>query len=111
MQLVGVAHPSPAKAAEFRRIDLVAGKAGIRAAAEAVARHFVYLSVAQPAPMMKAYLAVRAECEAEICDDSAPLVRARSGAPLALFAPTVLPVDGGAPCHSGRGSAPWVGHA
>lgn len=66
VQLVGVAHPSPAKAAEFRRIDLVAGKAGIRAAADAGARHFVYLSVAQPAPTMKAYLAVRAGCEAEI---------------------------------------------
>ena len=26
----------------------------------------MYLSVAQPAPMMKAYIAVRAECEAEI---------------------------------------------
>jgi uncharacterized protein YbjT (DUF2867 family) len=66
VQLVGVAHPSPAKAAEFRRIDLVAGKAGIRAAAGAGVRHFVYLSVAQPAPMMKSYIAVRAECEAEI---------------------------------------------
>jgi uncharacterized protein YbjT (DUF2867 family) len=66
VQLVGVAHPSPAKAAEFRRVDLVAGKAGIRAAAEAGVRHFVYLSVAHPAPMMKAYIAVRAECEAEI---------------------------------------------
>ena len=66
VQLVGVVHPSPAKAAEFRQVDLKAGKAGIRAAAEAGVRHFVYLSVAQPAPMMKAYIAVRAECEAEI---------------------------------------------
>lgn len=66
VQLVGVAHPSPSKGAEFRRVDLAAGKAGIRAAADAGVQHFVYLSVAQPAPMMKAYIAVRAECEAEI---------------------------------------------
>src|SRR5262249_5291561 len=29
-------------------------------------RHFVYLSVAHPAPMMKDYIAVRSECEAAI---------------------------------------------
>jgi uncharacterized protein YbjT (DUF2867 family) len=63
VQLVGVSHPSPAKAAQFRSIDLVAGKASIEAAASADIRHFVYLSVAQPAPVMKAYIAVRAECE------------------------------------------------
>jgi uncharacterized protein YbjT (DUF2867 family) len=26
-------------------------------------QHFIYLSVAQPAPVMKSYIAVRAECE------------------------------------------------
>ena len=66
VQLVGVAHPSPAKGAQFRSIDLVAGKAAIEAAAEAGLQHLIYLSVAQPAPMMKAYIAVRAECEALI---------------------------------------------
>ena len=63
IQLVGVAHPSPAKAAEFRSIDLVAGREAIHAASGAAVKHFVYLSVAQPAPVMKAYIAVRAECE------------------------------------------------
>jgi uncharacterized protein YbjT (DUF2867 family) len=29
-------------------------------------RHFVYLSVAHPAPMMHAYIAVRSQCEAAI---------------------------------------------
>jgi uncharacterized protein YbjT (DUF2867 family) len=66
VQLVGVTHPSPAKAAEFRSIDLVAGREAIRAAATAGVRHFVYVSVAHPAPMMKAYIEVRAECEALI---------------------------------------------
>jgi uncharacterized protein YbjT (DUF2867 family) len=66
VQLVGVAHPSPAKAAQFRNIDLVSASGAIRAAAEAGIKHFVYLSVAQPAPMMKAYVQVIAECEAMI---------------------------------------------
>jgi uncharacterized protein YbjT (DUF2867 family) len=66
VQLVGVAHPSPAKAAEFRRVDLVSGLGAATAAKAAGIGHFVYLSVAHPAPAMKAYIAVRAECEAAI---------------------------------------------
>jgi len=66
VQLVGVAHPSPAKSAEFRRIDLPAGLGAISAAKTAGIRHFVYLSVAHPAPMMKAYIAVRTECESAL---------------------------------------------
>jgi uncharacterized protein YbjT (DUF2867 family) len=66
VQLVGVAHPSPAKAAEFREVDLVSGLGAVAAAKAAGIRHFVYLSVAHPAPMMKAYIAVRTECEAAI---------------------------------------------
>jgi len=66
VQLVGVPHPSPAKAAEFRSIDLVAGREAVAAAVTAGVDHFVYVSVAQPAPMMKAYLSVRAECETMI---------------------------------------------
>jgi uncharacterized protein YbjT (DUF2867 family) len=67
VHLVGVPKPSPAKAREFRAIDLVS----IRAAVSAVARiqprpHLVYLSVAQPAPVMKAYVEVRREGEALI---------------------------------------------
>ena len=38
----------------------------VAAASYAGIQHFVYVSVAQPAPMMKAYLEVRAECEAAI---------------------------------------------
>ena len=66
VQLVGVPHPSPAKAEQFRDIDLRAGKEAIRAAAQARIAHFVYLSVAHPAPVMQAYIAVRAECEKAI---------------------------------------------
>ena len=63
VQLVGVSHPSPAKAAEFQAIDRVSALAAVKAARDAGIQHFVYLSVAQPAPVMKSYIAVRAECE------------------------------------------------
>ena len=66
IQLVGVPHPSPAKARLFREIDLVSVRESISAASKSGVRHFVYLSVAQPAPIMREYLAVRAEGEAMI---------------------------------------------
>jgi uncharacterized protein YbjT (DUF2867 family) len=67
VQLVGVPHPSPAKAKQFREIDLVSVRESVAAARPANVRYFVYLSVAQPAPIMREYLAVRAEGEAMIC--------------------------------------------
>jgi uncharacterized protein YbjT (DUF2867 family) len=66
VQLVGVAHPSPAKAAQFRSVDLASAKASIAAARDAAVPHFVYVSVAQPAPVMRAYIAARAEAEEAI---------------------------------------------
>jgi len=64
VHLIGVAHPSPAKAAQFRAIDLPSVQVAVRAARDAGVRHFIYLSVAQPASLMEAFLAVRAEGEA-----------------------------------------------
>lgn len=66
VQLVGVARPSPGKARQFREIDLVSGRASLSAAVEAGIKHFVYVSVAHPAPVMKAYIEVRSEVEALI---------------------------------------------
>ena len=66
VHLVGVSHPAPWKEHEFRAVDLASVKASVEAAVEARIRHFVYVSVAQPAPVMKAYLRVRAEGEAII---------------------------------------------
>jgi len=63
VQLVGTPHPSPAKEAEFTRVDLVSALAAIEAARRVGVAHFVYVSVAQPAPVMAAYLAVRAQAE------------------------------------------------
>jgi len=64
VQLTGVAHPAPWKEHAFRAIDLVSLSASAAAAKSAGVRHFVYVSVAQPAPAMKAYIRVRQECEA-----------------------------------------------
>jgi uncharacterized protein YbjT (DUF2867 family) len=66
VHLVGTPHPSPAKAAEFRRIDLPSILASVAAARHAGAAHVVYVSVAQPAPVMQAYIAVRAQGEAAL---------------------------------------------
>ena len=63
IQLVGVAHPSPAKAEEFRNIDLVSIRQSVIAAGGTSIHHFIYLSVAMPAPVMKDYVAVREEGE------------------------------------------------
>ena len=66
VHLVGVAHPSPAKAAEFLRVDLASVHAAVPAAVTAGVRHFVYVSVAHPAPVMQAYLAARTAAERTI---------------------------------------------
>lgn len=63
VHLVGTPHPSPAKAAEFRRVDLPSVQAAVSAAVTAAVAHFVYVSVAHPAPIMHAYIAVRREGE------------------------------------------------
>jgi len=66
VQLVGVSHPNPSKADEFRAIDRSSAMGAVNVAKAAGIQHFIYLSVAQPAPIMKAYIEVRAECEQEI---------------------------------------------
>lgn len=66
VHLIGVPHPSPAKAKQFREIDFVSAQVAVNAARDAGIRHFIYLSVAHPAPMMHAFIEVRSECEAMI---------------------------------------------
>jgi uncharacterized protein YbjT (DUF2867 family) len=66
VHLVGVAHPSPSKAAEFRSIDLASVEEGLIAAKRANAARFLYVSVAHPAPIMEAYVAARTEAEQRI---------------------------------------------
>ena len=66
VHLIGVAHPSPSKGRQFREIDLVSAQVAIKAAVEAGVKHFIYLSVAHPAPIMRDYIVVRSECEAAL---------------------------------------------
>src|SRR5258705_742158 len=66
VHLVGTPHPSPSKAAEFQRVDLVSALASVTAARLARAPHFVYVSVAHPAPVMHAYIEARSAGERAI---------------------------------------------
>ena len=64
VHLVGTPHPGPGKGRQFREIDLVSIRAAVDAAVDSRIRHFIYLSVAHPAPVMHAYIAVREAGEA-----------------------------------------------
>ncbi len=67
IQLLGIPHPSPKKAAQFREIDLKSVKASANAATYAGVSHFIYISVAMSeSSLMKAYQDVRKEGE-EYC--------------------------------------------
>ena len=63
VQLVGVPKPAPWKGEQFRAVDRVSALASIEAAMQSGASHFVYVSVAHPAPVMQDYIAVRTESE------------------------------------------------
>ncbi|MBL7729624.1 MAG: NAD(P)H-binding protein [Chitinophagaceae bacterium] len=64
IQLLGVSHPSPRKAEQFRQVDLRSAKASADAAKAAGVSHFIYVSVAMaPSRLMAAYQAVRKEAE------------------------------------------------
>jgi nucleoside-diphosphate-sugar epimerase len=65
VQLLGVPHPSPAKAQEFTSIDLASVKASVNAAVKAGVSHFIYVSVSmQQSKLMQAYQQVRRQGEA-----------------------------------------------
>ena len=63
VHLVGTPHPNPSKARQFEQIDLVSIRATVTAAKRVGIAQLVYVSVAQPAPIMRAYLEVRAAGE------------------------------------------------
>lgn len=59
VHLVGVAHPGPGKKQQFLDIDLKSIECSVAAAEFAGISHFVYVSVAHPAPLMQDYIKVR----------------------------------------------------
>jgi uncharacterized protein YbjT (DUF2867 family) len=63
-----VTHPGPGKGEQFREIDLKSIECAVQAASFAGVRHFVYVSVAHPAPVMRDYIAVRTRGEQLIQD-------------------------------------------
>jgi uncharacterized protein YbjT (DUF2867 family) len=77
IHLIGTPHPSPAKARQFQEVDLVSVEIASKAAREAGVGHFIYLSVAQPAPMMQAYIKVRQRGEAMLRATGIPLTIVR----------------------------------
>jgi uncharacterized protein YbjT (DUF2867 family) len=69
VHLVGTPHPAPWKTAQFHAIDLPSLQASATAAREAKIAHFVYVSVAQPAPIMRSYIHVRQCCEVILAEN------------------------------------------
>ncbi len=72
VHLVGVSHPSPRKAQDFLRIDLASTEAAVAAASTAGVQHFIYVSVAHPAPTMQAYVAARMQGERLLRESGLP---------------------------------------
>lgn len=59
IHLVGTPHPSPSKADQFEKVDLVSIRSTVSAARKVGIAQLIYVSVAQPAPIMQSYLWVR----------------------------------------------------
>jgi uncharacterized protein YbjT (DUF2867 family) len=78
VHLIGTPRPSPAKAQQFLDVDLASIRAAASAAERARIAHLVYVSVANPAPVMKAYIDARMQGES--------LVRA-TGIPATILRP------------------------
>jgi len=64
VQLVGI--PGPWTARRLKAVDLASVRESVKVATAARVRHFVYVSVAHPAPVMRAYIHVRMQGEALI---------------------------------------------
>ncbi|OQP64493.1 epimerase [Niastella vici] len=72
IHLIGVAHPSPAKKAEFETIDKVSVQQAARAISDNQLPHVIYLSVSQyPGRIMKEYREVRAAGESMLTTSGA----------------------------------------
>lgn len=69
VHLVGSPSPSPWHKEKFRAVDLASAREAIAAARESGIHHFIYVSVAHPAPIMADYVAARVEAE-ELLRDS-----------------------------------------
>ena len=73
VHLVGTPKPAPWKAEAFERVDRGSVQQLARAAEASPVSHVVYVSVAQPAPLMRAYQDARRRAEAVLRDTGLPL--------------------------------------
>jgi uncharacterized protein YbjT (DUF2867 family) len=73
VHLIGTPHPNPSKAQQFRDVDLRSAQVAADAATRRHVAHIVYVSVAHPAPVMRAYIQARSEAEASLRATGIPL--------------------------------------
>jgi uncharacterized protein YbjT (DUF2867 family) len=73
VHLVGTPKPAPGKGESFRRVDLGSVQQLARAVVQSPVAHIVYVSVAQPAPTMHAYIDARRRAEAALQETKLPL--------------------------------------
>ena len=79
VHLVGTPKPAPWKGESFQRVDLGSVQQLARATAQSPVAHIVYVSVAQPAPTMHAYIDARRRAEAILRETQIPLTILRPG--------------------------------
>ena len=63
IQLIGTPHPGPGKKKQFEQIDLVSVRESVKVSKASGVKHFIYLSVAEPAPVMDDYIKIRKQGE------------------------------------------------
>jgi nucleoside-diphosphate-sugar epimerase len=66
IHLVGISNPLPSRKKEFEEIDLASVGEALEAIRDSNVKHFIYLSVANPAPIMKDYVYARLKGQALI---------------------------------------------
>ncbi|MEP6733545.1 MAG: NAD(P)H-binding protein [bacterium] len=72
VHLVGTPKPAPWKGESFDRVDFGSVQQLVRATSAAPVAHIVYVSVAHPAPVMRAYVSARQRAEALLDSTATP---------------------------------------
>jgi len=73
VHLTGTSHPAPWKGKQFETVDGRSFEESLAVARRSQVSHFVYLSVAHPAPIMKSCIEVRRRCEGRLVLSGLPV--------------------------------------
>ncbi len=73
VHLTGTSHPAPWKGKQFEAVDGRSFEESLAVARRSQVSHFVYLSVAHPAPIMRSYIEVRRRCEGRLVLSGLPV--------------------------------------